>query len=125
MLCFALDEVRLCFLSALQTSFWLRLPGGKAIKLLKEILNKYLPTNAHQLVSGKLHVILTRLRDWKCVVVSEFASKEDLIQVRAATATLQGEELREIYCLSVPHSVCVGEAWALAVHAMVSVLATL
>ncbi|XP_009890050.1 PREDICTED: patatin-like phospholipase domain-containing protein 1 [Charadrius vociferus] len=53
---------------------------GKAIKLLKEVLNKYLPTNAHQLVSGKLHVILTRLRDWKCVLVSEFASREDLIQ---------------------------------------------
>ncbi|NXN68886.1 PLPL1 protein, partial [Himantopus himantopus] len=50
------------------------------ITLLKEVLNKYLPTNAHQLVSGKLHVILTRLRDWKCVVVSEFASREELIQ---------------------------------------------
>ncbi|NXA20347.1 PLPL1 protein, partial [Ibidorhyncha struthersii] len=50
------------------------------IKLLKEVLNKYLPTNAHQLVSGKLHVILTRLHDWKCVVVSEFASREELIQ---------------------------------------------
>ncbi|KAM6370078.1 omega-hydroxyceramide transacylase-like [Pluvialis apricaria] len=58
----------------------MRLPGGKVIKLLKEVLNKYLPTNAHQLVSGKLHVILTRLHDWKCVVVSEFASREDLIQ---------------------------------------------
>uniref|UniRef100_A0A8C0FJH3 Adipose triglyceride lipase n=1 Tax=Bubo bubo TaxID=30461 RepID=A0A8C0FJH3_BUBBB len=65
------------------------------------ILNKHLPTNAHQLVSGKLHIILTRLRDWRCVVVSEFASREDIIQVRAATATLRGGE---IYCLSLPHS---------------------
>nr|XP_009931540.1 PREDICTED: patatin-like phospholipase domain-containing protein 1 [Opisthocomus hoazin] len=53
---------------------------GKVLKILKDVLNKYLPTNAHQLVSGKLHVILTRLRDWRSVVVSEFASREDLIQ---------------------------------------------
>ncbi|NWQ88987.1 PLPL1 protein, partial [Burhinus bistriatus] len=49
-------------------------------KIVKAILNKYLPTNAHELVSGKLHVILTRVRDWRSVVVSEFASREDLIQ---------------------------------------------
>ncbi|NXL07371.1 PLPL3 acyltransferase, partial [Mesembrinibis cayennensis] len=45
-----------------------------------DLLNKFLPTNAHQLVSGKLHVILTRVRDWRNVVVSEFASREELIQ---------------------------------------------
>ncbi|XP_075299014.1 omega-hydroxyceramide transacylase [Opisthocomus hoazin] len=75
-----IDEVKLSFLSALKTSFWGYLPGGKVLKILKDVLNKYLPTNAHQLVSGKLHVILTRLRDWRSVVVSEFASREDLIQ---------------------------------------------
>jgi len=88
--CFALDEVKLSFLSALKTSFWGYLPGGKVLKILKDVLNKYLPTNAHQLVSGKLHVILTRLRDWRSVVVSEFASREDLIQVRAAAAPCEG-----------------------------------
>ncbi|NXH74755.1 PLPL1 protein, partial [Hydrobates tethys] len=66
--------------SVVKTSFWGILPGGKAIKILKDILNKYLPTNAHQLVSGKLHVIVTRVRDCRSVVVSEFASREDLIQ---------------------------------------------
>ncbi|NXV72228.1 PLPL1 protein, partial [Atlantisia rogersi] len=50
------------------------------IQILRAILNKFLPPNAHQLVSGKLHVILTRVRDWRSVVVSEFASREDLIQ---------------------------------------------
>ncbi|XP_009872812.1 PREDICTED: patatin-like phospholipase domain-containing protein 1, partial [Apaloderma vittatum] len=49
-------------------------------RLLKTILNQYLPTNAHQLVSGKLHIILTRVHDWRSVTVSEFASREDLIQ---------------------------------------------
>ncbi|NXN29197.1 PLPL1 protein, partial [Nycticryphes semicollaris] len=55
-------------------------PKIKVLKILRDILNKYLPPNAHQLVSGRLHVILTRVHDWRSVVVSEFASKEDLIQ---------------------------------------------
>ncbi|KAF1529495.1 UNVERIFIED_CONTAM: Patatin-like phospholipase domain-containing protein 1, partial [Eudyptes pachyrhynchus] len=63
----------LCLKRSNVWKFWI-------IKILKDILNKYLPTNAHQLVSGKLHVILTRLHDWRSVVVSEFASREDLIQ---------------------------------------------
>ncbi|NXF45545.1 PLPL1 protein, partial [Oceanites oceanicus] len=63
-----------------ETFFWGFLPGGKALKILKDFLNKFLPTNAHQLVSGKLHIIVTRVRDCRSVVVSEFASREDLIQ---------------------------------------------
>ncbi|NWX12330.1 PLPL1 protein, partial [Aegotheles bennettii] len=54
--------------------------GGKPLRILKHVLNKHLPTNAHQLVSGKLHLIVTRLCDWRCMVVSEFASREDLMQ---------------------------------------------
>uniref|UniRef100_A0A8C9EPB8 PNPLA domain-containing protein n=1 Tax=Pavo cristatus TaxID=9049 RepID=A0A8C9EPB8_PAVCR len=53
---------------------------GKVLRLVKDALNKFLPANAHQLASGKLHIILTRLHDWNSVVVSEFASKEDIIQ---------------------------------------------
>ncbi|NXC41411.1 PLPL1 protein, partial [Penelope pileata] len=53
---------------------------GRILRVVKDALNKYLPVNAHQLASGKLHVILTRLRDWRTVVVSEFASREDVIQ---------------------------------------------
>ncbi|NXX38483.1 PLPL1 protein, partial [Tricholaema leucomelas] len=56
------------------------LPGGRAMEMLREALHKYLPPNAHQLVSGKLQVIITRLRDCRSVVVSDFSSKEDLIQ---------------------------------------------
>ncbi|XP_009570922.1 PREDICTED: patatin-like phospholipase domain-containing protein 1, partial [Fulmarus glacialis] len=52
----------------------------RALKILKDLLSKYLPTNAHELVSGKLHVIVTRVRDCRSVVISEFASREDLIQ---------------------------------------------
>ncbi|NXL89983.1 PLPL1 protein, partial [Alectura lathami] len=50
------------------------------LHILRDSLNKFLPVNAHQLASGKLHIILTRVRDLRSVVVSEFASKEDIIQ---------------------------------------------
>ncbi|XP_010150414.1 PREDICTED: patatin-like phospholipase domain-containing protein 1 [Eurypyga helias] len=74
------DEIKLVF-TTLEASFQRRVGhGGKVLKFLEEVLNKYLPPNAHQLVSGKLHVILTRVHDWRSVVVSEFASREDLIQ---------------------------------------------
>ncbi|POI32150.1 hypothetical protein CIB84_004099, partial [Bambusicola thoracicus] len=53
---------------------------GKVLRVVKDALNKFLPANAHQLASGKLHIILTRLHDWNNVTVSEFASKEDIIQ---------------------------------------------
>ncbi|NWJ00079.1 PLPL1 protein, partial [Crypturellus undulatus] len=51
-----------------------------ALHGLRMTLNKHLPTNAHQLASGRLHIVLTRVPDCKNVVISEFASKEDIIQ---------------------------------------------
>lgn len=40
-----------------------------------------LPDDAHIRVSGKLHISLTRVYDGKNVIVSQFNSKEDLLQV--------------------------------------------
>ncbi|NXJ83377.1 PLPL1 protein, partial [Trogon melanurus] len=74
------DELKPVFFNALQNSFFGFCPGGRLLRILKTILNQCLPTNAHQLVSGKLHVIVTRVHDWRSVVVSEFASREDLIE---------------------------------------------
>ncbi|NWW34192.1 PLPL1 protein, partial [Panurus biarmicus] len=71
---------RFLYIFHLKTSFWGLVPGGWIPKLLKDILNKFLPLNAHELVSGKLHIVLTRLHDWRSVTVSEFASKEELIE---------------------------------------------
>ncbi|NXM01451.1 PLPL1 protein, partial [Tyrannus savana] len=73
-------EFKNTFLSLLTTSFWGLVPGKRILKILRYGLEKHLPPNAHQLVSGKLHIVLTRVHDWKSVTVSEFASKEDLIQ---------------------------------------------
>ncbi|NXI54038.1 PLPL1 protein, partial [Chloroceryle aenea] len=56
------------------------LNGWKFRKVIRNKLDKHLPPNAHQLVSGKLHVIVTRVRDCRSVTVSDFTSKEDLIQ---------------------------------------------
>ncbi|KAK4809103.1 hypothetical protein QYF61_004039 [Mycteria americana] len=76
--CFALD-VKLP-ISSMNSSFLGYFAQRKTPKILKDFLNNHLPANAHQLVSGRLHVVLTRFHDWRNVVVSEFASREDLIQ---------------------------------------------
>lgn len=81
----ALDELQKQFINSDIYRFkGLLSSRGKILHILKDVLNKFLPVNAHQLVSGKLHVILTRVHDWRSVTVSEFATKEDLIQVRAS-----------------------------------------
>nr|XP_041577140.1 omega-hydroxyceramide transacylase-like [Taeniopygia guttata] len=80
LLCFASDEVIEYFFSRLKISLWGLVPGNRVHRALRETFDKFLPPNAHELVSGKLHIILTRLHDWRCVTVSEFASKEELIQ---------------------------------------------
>lgn len=87
LLCFASDEMKEYIHSGLKTTLWCFTPGGRALRVLRSALHKFLPPNAHELVSGKLHIVLTRLHDWRTVTVSEFASKEELIQVGAATGT--------------------------------------
>ena len=45
-------------------------------------LLQFLPDDAHIRVNGKLHISLTRVYDGKNVIVSQFNSKDDLMQVR-------------------------------------------
>lgn len=40
-----------------------------------------LPENAHELCSGRLFISLTRYKDFKNVVVSQFETRDELIQV--------------------------------------------
>ena len=56
-------------------------PSVNVFHWLEYILHKYLPFDAHQLASGRLAVAMTRLIDGKHFVMSEFQSKEDLVQV--------------------------------------------
>ncbi|KAJ8922499.1 hypothetical protein NQ315_007529 [Exocentrus adspersus] len=61
-------------------------PSFNIHQLLLEGFEKFLPDDAHIRVSGKLHVSLTRVHDGKNVVVSQFDSREELIQVLLASA---------------------------------------
>uniref|UniRef100_A0A8C5P763 PNPLA domain-containing protein n=1 Tax=Leptobrachium leishanense TaxID=445787 RepID=A0A8C5P763_9ANUR len=51
------------------------------IKNLRNALLLLLPDNAHQLATGRLYVALTRLADLKDLFVSDYKSKEEVVQV--------------------------------------------
>uniref|UniRef100_A0A7M4E528 PNPLA domain-containing protein n=1 Tax=Crocodylus porosus TaxID=8502 RepID=A0A7M4E528_CROPO len=55
-------------------------PNIDVLRNIEKLLYKTLPENAHQLASGRLHIILTRVSDRQNVVVSDFRSKEELVQ---------------------------------------------
>ncbi|CAL1677562.1 unnamed protein product [Lasius platythorax] len=54
--------------------------------LAKVLRQKILPDDAHIRVNGKLHISLTRVYDGKNVIVSQFNSKEDLLQALLASS---------------------------------------
>lgn len=56
-------------------------PSINVFHWLESILHKHLPFNAHQLASGRLAVAMTRITDGKLIMMSEFQSKEDVVQV--------------------------------------------
>ncbi|XP_037701708.1 1-acylglycerol-3-phosphate O-acyltransferase PNPLA3-like [Choloepus didactylus] len=56
-------------------------PSLSIKKYCREYLLEHLPDNVHQLVSGKLCTSLTRLSDWENVLVSDFQSKDELVDV--------------------------------------------
>lgn len=56
-------------------------PSFNLVKVLKTGLNRDLPSDAHVLASGRLCISLTRVSDGENVLVSDFGSKEELIQV--------------------------------------------
>ena len=66
------------------------------MKVLKAGLERDLPPEAHLRVAGRLGVSLTRVADGENVLVSDFSSKEELIQV----GYLGGRppELNTVYC---------------------------
>lgn len=57
-------------------------PSNNVFHWLKCILPKYLPSDAHRLANGRLAVAMTHLTDGKHIVMSQFQSKEDVVQVR-------------------------------------------
>ena len=57
-------------------------PTFSLLQRVQESLMEKLPEDAHRRASGKLCVSLTRMADGKNVLVSEFESREELIQVQ-------------------------------------------
>ena len=55
--------------------------SNQIVDVLPRKLDVMFPEDAHKRVNGRLFVCMTRLKDLKCVVVNEFESKKDLIDV--------------------------------------------
>ena len=56
-------------------------PSFELVKSLRQALDKFLPDNAHEIASGRLHISLTRVSDKQNILVSEFSDKNDLMDV--------------------------------------------
>ncbi|XP_011051317.1 PREDICTED: patatin-like phospholipase domain-containing protein 3 isoform X2 [Acromyrmex echinatior] len=61
-------------------------PSFNIQEILLDGLRKFLPDDAHIRVNGKLHISLTRVYDGKNVIVSQFNSKDDLMQALLASS---------------------------------------
>lgn len=56
-------------------------PAFSLLRVVQDSLLEKLPADAHLQASGRLCVSLTRLADGKNVLVSQFDSRDELIQV--------------------------------------------
>lgn len=70
-----LAEVKKSFLGPLS-------PSCKMVQMMRQFLYDVLPEDSYRFATGKLHVSLTRVTDGESVVVSDYTSKEELIEAR-------------------------------------------
>ncbi|XP_028287258.1 patatin-like phospholipase domain-containing protein 2 isoform X2 [Parambassis ranga] len=73
-------------------------PTFSLLRTVRDSLQEKLPEDAHLRASGRLCVSLTRLPDGKNVLVSEFGSREELIQVLMCSCFFP------VYCGFIPPS---------------------
>uniref|UniRef100_G3Q6M3 triacylglycerol lipase n=1 Tax=Gasterosteus aculeatus aculeatus TaxID=481459 RepID=G3Q6M3_GASAC len=73
-------------------------PTFNLVKVIKGGLDRDLPSDAHVQASGRLCVSLTRVSDGENVLVSEFSSKEELIQALICSCFIP------VYCGLIPPS---------------------
>ncbi|KAL6117126.1 pnpla3 [Pungitius sinensis] len=73
-------------------------PTFNLVKVIKSGLDRDLPSDAHVQASGRLCVSLTRVSDGENVLVSEFSSKEELIQALICSCFIP------VYCGLIPPS---------------------
>ncbi|XP_036270853.1 omega-hydroxyceramide transacylase [Pipistrellus kuhlii] len=55
-------------------------PSCRMVPMMRQFLYQALPEDSYKAATGKLHVSLTRFTDGESVVVSEYTSKEELIE---------------------------------------------
>ena len=55
--------------------------GFDPVAIIRKTFMRFLPENAHEAASGKLHISMTRVSDWQNVIVSDYSSKEELVDV--------------------------------------------
>ena len=67
-------------------------PGFDLVGNIRKGLELHLPSNSHKVASGRLFISVTSLKERKNVIISEFESKEDLIQVR-------GHSFSSLWCV--------------------------
>ncbi|XP_044172026.1 patatin-like phospholipase domain-containing protein 4 isoform X2 [Acropora millepora] len=60
-------------------------PQFDIVRSLQKGLELHLPSDSHKIASGRLYVSVTSLKERKNVIISEFESKEELIQVLLAS----------------------------------------
>ena len=56
-------------------------PQFDLVRMVEKGLKLHLPDNAHKLASGRLYVSVTKVKERKNVVISEYSSRDELIQV--------------------------------------------
>nr|XP_057939873.1 patatin-like phospholipase domain-containing protein 2 [Doryrhamphus excisus] len=73
-------------------------PSVNLLHWLRYVLNKHLPSDAHLLASGRLAVALTRLDNGEHTIITEYHSKDDVIQALLCSCFVPG------YCGMLPPS---------------------
>ncbi|PFX28606.1 patatin-like phospholipase domain-containing protein 3 [Stylophora pistillata] len=63
-------------------------PSFQIVKTVRKAFDQMLPDNAHEIATGRLHISLSQvtLTGFKNVIISEFYSKEDLIEALVASS---------------------------------------
>ncbi|XP_015142105.3 patatin-like phospholipase domain-containing protein 2 isoform X1 [Gallus gallus] len=82
-------EARKRFLGPLHPSFNL-------VKIIRLCLSKTVPENGHEVAAGRLGISLTRVSDGENVILSDFHSKEELIQACVCSTFIP------VYCGLIP-----------------------
>nr|XP_033784080.1 patatin-like phospholipase domain-containing protein 2 isoform X2 [Geotrypetes seraphini] len=73
-------------------------PSFNLVKIIRNCLAKTLPDGSHELATGRLGISLTRVSDGENVLLSQFTTKEELIQACVCSTFIP------VYCGLIPPS---------------------